>query len=130
MLVDPSAFTSHGDVCALRPLTTISRNANPIAPILLGFRLQSWRGRDCRRKPNRMGAMGFAFLLIVVRGLSAQTSPCDVNADGSTNIIDVQLAVNQASGASPCTRDLDRDGKCNVIDVQRIIAAALGGSCN
>jgi hypothetical protein len=55
---------------------------------------------------------------------------CDVNGDGSTNIADVQVAVNQALGLVSCTTAaLQQNGLCNVIDVQRVIAASLGGSC-
>jgi len=56
-------------------------------------------------------------------------SACDVNRDGSTNVVDVQLQVNQALGAAACASDLNRDGSCNVIDVQRNVNAGLGGSC-
>ena len=56
-------------------------------------------------------------------------SACDVNRDGSTNVVDVQLQVNQALGAAACTSDLNGDGACNVIDVQRIVNTSLGGQC-
>ena len=58
------------------------------------------------------------------------SSPCDVNGDGSTNVSDVQLCVNQSIGAAACTTgDINKDGVCNVIDVQRDVNAALGGQC-
>jgi len=57
-------------------------------------------------------------------------SPCDLNADGVVNNLDVQIAISQALGSSPCgNADLDRNGICNVIDVQRVINAANGQSC-
>ncbi len=56
-------------------------------------------------------------------------SPCDVNCDGVTNVVDVQLEVNMALGVAPCTGDINKDGICNVIDVQRVVNAALGGAC-
>ncbi|MEK7234702.1 MAG: LamG-like jellyroll fold domain-containing protein [Elusimicrobiota bacterium] len=56
-------------------------------------------------------------------------SACDLNRDLSTNVVDVQLQVNQALGAAACTSDLNRDGACNVIDVQRDVNASLGGLC-
>jgi len=57
-------------------------------------------------------------------------SACDLNADSSTNVTDVQLCANQAISASPCsTGDLDKSGQCNVVDVQRVVNAALGGTC-
>ena len=56
-------------------------------------------------------------------------SACDLNRDGSTNVVDVQLQVNQALGTTACTSDLNRDGLCNVIDVQRDVNASLAGQC-
>ena len=57
-------------------------------------------------------------------------SACDLNGDGSTNVSDVQICVNQAIGAQSCTTgDINKDGVCNVIDVQRDVNAALGGVC-
>ena len=55
---------------------------------------------------------------------------CDLNGDGVVNVIDVQIAINQALGISPCgTADLQQNGQCTVVDVQRVIVAALGGAC-
>ena len=63
-------------------------------------------------------------------GSSSSPSACDLNGDGSTNVLDVQLTVNQAIGMKTCTTgDINKDGACNVIDVQRVVNAALGGAC-
>ena len=56
-------------------------------------------------------------------------SPCDVNKDNTTNIVDVQQCVNQSLGVAACTADINKDGICNVVDVQRVVNAALGGQC-
>jgi acetyltransferase-like isoleucine patch superfamily enzyme len=57
-------------------------------------------------------------------------SACDLNADSSTNVTDVQLCANQAIGVSACsTGDVNQDSSCNVVDVQRVVNAALGGAC-
>jgi len=58
-------------------------------------------------------------------------SPCDVNQDGATNILDVQQDVNAALGmiAFSSIYDMNKDGLCNVIDAQRVINAALGAQC-
>lgn len=64
-----------------------------------------------------------------LQGAAPPTSDCDVNSDGSTNVSDIQLCVNQAIGMSPCTADINNDGSCNVIDVQRVVNTALGGAC-
>jgi PKD repeat protein len=56
-------------------------------------------------------------------------SACDLNSDGASDISDVQLMVNQAINATPCTGDINQDSACNVVDVQRIVVAVLGGVC-
>ncbi|OGR46420.1 MAG: hypothetical protein A2X37_07800 [Elusimicrobia bacterium GWA2_66_18] len=64
---------------------------------------------------------------VFVEGATA--TDCDLNRDGATNVVDVQLQVNQALGAAACASDLNRDGSCNVIDIQRVVNADLGGQC-
>jgi hypothetical protein len=56
-------------------------------------------------------------------------SACDVNSDGSANVVDVQSEVNQALGIATCKADINKDGQCTVVDVQRVVNAALGGQC-
>ena len=68
-------------------------------------------------------------VLLLVRSISAQFSPCDLNQDGVVNVVDVQLTINQALGLSACTLNLDNTGTCDAADVQRIVTAALGGAC-
>jgi hypothetical protein len=58
------------------------------------------------------------------------TDACDINGDGTTNVLDAQTAITQALGLAPCINgDIDLDGSCSVIDVQRVINAALGSAC-
>lgn len=69
--------------------------------------------------------------IFVVDSNSGQARSCDVNGDGSSNIVDVQLEVNAALGAASCGyQDVDANGRCDVIDLQRVISAALGASCH
>jgi hypothetical protein len=57
-------------------------------------------------------------------------SACDLNGDGATNVVDVQLAINQVLGVAPCTTaDLTGSGTCTIVDIQRVINASLGGAC-
>jgi hypothetical protein len=58
-----------------------------------------------------------------------QYSACDINADGSTNVADVQMMINEALGLAPPVNDLNHDGVVNVVDVQIVISAALGLGC-
>lgn len=54
---------------------------------------------------------------------------CDLNADGTVNVLDAQVAINMALGVVPCTANISNLGVCDVIVVQRIINASLGGGC-
>jgi len=63
-------------------------------------------------------------------GSPAPAPACDLNDDGIVNLLDVQIAINQASGVSVCSSaDLTGNGQCTIVDVQRVINAALGGPC-
>ena len=67
--------------------------------------------------------------LVAARIYTYGNNVVDVNGDAATNVVDVQLAVNQALGVTACAADINNDGVCNVIDVQRGVNAALGGQC-
>jgi hypothetical protein len=60
----------------------------------------------------------------------ASAGLCDLNSDGLVNATDVQIAIDQALGITPCTNaDLIGNGQCNVVDVQRVINATMGAAC-
>ena len=64
-------------------------------------------------------------------GGGQSSASCDLNADGHVNVIDVQLATNQALAISACGNgDLNGDGSCTVVDVMRVVSASLGATCN
>jgi hypothetical protein len=76
------------------------------------------------------GAAGNPKWLISPRAKVTVGSACDLNKDNMVDILDVQSAVNQAIGLTPCgSADLDKNGTCDVVDVQRVVNAALGGAC-
>ena len=61
---------------------------------------------------------------------TAAYSRCDLNRDGRINVLDVQIAIDQVTGATACgSADLLGTGVCVNTDVQRIITASLGGAC-
>lgn len=55
-------------------------------------------------------------------------SACDLNDNGTVDVVDVQLSVNMRLGVLPCTATI-YGGVCNDIVVQRLVNAALGGTC-
>ena len=72
-----------------------------------------------------------AGILLASTSVWAQTSACDLNADGQVNVIDVQLVVNMTPSVKllPCTANINGAGVCDSTVVNRVIAAALGGTC-
>jgi M6 family metalloprotease-like protein len=89
---------------------------------------RTWSDPDTTLRIS-IGTPAAAGLPVTISG-AASGPPCDMNGDGSVNVIDVQLSVNKALGITACgAGDLDGDGSCTVIDVQRVVLAALGGSC-
>jgi hypothetical protein len=54
---------------------------------------------------------------------------CNASGNGTTNVGDVQLVLNQVLGLSPALNDLNRDGAVNVVDAQIVIDAAMGVGC-
>jgi hypothetical protein len=64
-------------------------------------------------------------LLTVAAGLG----PCDINLDGTYDVPDAQLMINQALGTSPPANDLNGDHVVNVVDIQIVINAVLGRGC-
>jgi hypothetical protein len=66
---------------------------------------------------------------IVTDRVHAQSSACDLNQSGGTNIADVQLSVNMVLGTTPCTATIVSPGTCDIVVVQRVVNAALGGPC-
>jgi hypothetical protein len=76
-----------------------------------------------------IGAYGTAGTNMVCGGGTTALNPCDLNADGVVNVIDVQVAVNMTLDLLACTAAVNGSDVCNTIAVQRIINSALGGAC-
>lgn len=71
-----------------------------------------------------------AVLIMFIAPASAQTgSGCDLNKDGTINVVDGQLAINMSLGITPCTANIAGSGVCNSVVVQRVMNAALGSPC-
>ena len=67
--------------------------------------------------------------VILAASPAAAANLCDLNADASVNVLDVQTVINQALGISPAINDLTGDGVVNVADIQLETMAALGLGC-
>jgi len=57
-------------------------------------------------------------------------SPCDINNDGTVNVLDFQLITNQVLGLLPATSDINRDGSVTAADATLVVNAILGLGCN
>jgi hypothetical protein len=60
----------------------------------------------------------------------AQTTSCDVNGDGSVNVVDVQLLTNMEIGVATCTANIGGVLQCSDPARQVVIKAALGQGCH
>lgn len=70
-------------------------------------------------------------MLVLLSGITlAQTNSCDVNADGSVNVVDVQSITNMEIGASGCSANVGGVLGCTDSARQVVIKAALGGGCH
>jgi Metallo-peptidase family M12/Fibronectin type III domain/Dockerin type I domain len=58
----------------------------------------------------------------------SSSSRCDINADGSVNVLDLQLLINTILGipGGLPSGDLNSDGNTNVLDLQLLINVVLG----
>jgi hypothetical protein len=97
---------------------------------LLGIGSADHRRKCPVRVVFRIRWLVFQLALLAVAGQVARPqSACDLNLDGSVNVVDVQLGVNMSLGLVPCTANINGAGVCNVVTVQRVINAGLGGTC-
>jgi hypothetical protein len=57
-------------------------------------------------------------------------SRCDINGDGSVNVLDIQLIINSILGifGAPSSCDINGDGITNVLDLQLLINVVLGSA--
>jgi hypothetical protein len=76
----------------------------------------------------RLVAIPLALLAVVPQPGWSQNA-CDLNVDGTVNVVDVQLATNMTLGLIPCTAAINGPGVCNIVVVQRVINTALGATC-
>jgi hypothetical protein len=68
-------------------------------------------------------------LAILFLGQAWGQTACDLDNNGTTNVVDVSRAVNMALGTLPCTASVEGAQVCSVITVQRVVNAALGQPC-
>jgi uncharacterized repeat protein (TIGR01451 family) len=75
---------------------------------------------------NQVSISGGGSAAASASDLTSTMGPCDINGDGTVNVVDVQLIINEALGVTPAVNDLNGDSVVNVVDVQILINAALG----
>jgi hypothetical protein len=82
---------------------------------------------DVRSDPDRILAQSVSWVLRV--GPSVTLSRCDVNRDGVSNVMDIQVVINEVLGLRPATSDINSDGLVNIVDLMLYVNAALGRGC-
>jgi hypothetical protein len=82
-----------------------------------------------RLKQTRPISTVVAMALVWTGAAFAQSTACDLDSSGTTNVVDVTRAVNMALGTTACTADVEALNTCTIITVQRVVNAALGQPC-
>ncbi len=114
----PEGSAAIGVAGALGPLVTSNPEGGNYTPTLQSNAGEMTASRASLRD---LGALAYA---------GAVTISCDLNNDGVVNNADVQIAIAQSLGTTPCgNAALQQSGVCTVIDVQRVINAANGQAC-
>src|SRR5579872_6974060 len=80
-------------------------------------------------RTQNSGSVGLISRTISPR-LSGGLNACDLNLDGTVNVVDVQMAVNMYLGLLSCNLNIMGVGVCNATVVGRVATAALGGTCD
>jgi hypothetical protein len=57
-------------------------------------------------------------------------SPCDVNQDSATNVLDIKQMIKEALGTAQASNDLNSDGRVNAVDIQIVIDAVRSLGCS
>jgi hypothetical protein len=60
---------------------------------------------------------------------SIATFTCDIDGNGVTNVVDVEIVVDEALGFTSAVNDLNHHGVVNAVDVQKAVNAVLGRGC-
>ena len=101
--------------------TSLTATANP------PYIFDSWTG-DAATTANPLSLM-IDSPKVLAANFSVPGFSCEINGDGATNVVDVQLMINEALGVLIAVHDLTHDGRVDVTDIQKIINAALGVGC-
>ena len=69
-------------------------------------------------------------LLLTMSVVSRGASICDLNQDGTVNVVDVQLMTNMVIGTASCNSSVIGAGVCSQAARTVVLNAALGGGCH
>lgn len=86
------------------------------------------RSVAARGRAFALGPVLASALLVLLAGGSGEAAVGDANLDSAINVLDVQVVIQAALGATPVSpeTDLDGSGVVDVLDVQSSINLALG----
>ncbi len=130
----PPDATSPDFRCIVSGMNSNTISDGSVAVLSLDIPSNAPTGQVTITTSNTLGASGTGGAVPLTTSsvnftLASPLSPCDLNSDGTTNVQDVQSAINQWLGLAARSLDLDSDGKTTVVDVQRVINAAVTGTC-
>ena len=105
--------------------TVLGRGWAHLVTTSAGSYLASWAA-------NPAGTYASSAVSFKAAQSGATVSSCDINGDGSTNVVDVQLITNMEIGVSgfSCTANIGGVLGCTDAARQTVIKAALGSGCH
>ena len=103
---------------------TVSPGGSGVGSGLARYSVAANPGSSSRTGTLTLGGKSF---LITQAGLGPAS--CYTTGDGSLNVVNAQLVINESLGVILPIHDLNQDGVVNVVDVQKMINAVVGLAC-
>jgi hypothetical protein len=103
-------------------------NRLPAAPVLCAILALGW-WYSAAAPLDSPGSWPMHMVAFKAADTRTDEGICDLNQDGVTNVLDVQLATAMNLGSLPCTVSIGGVAMCTVALVNAVRTAAVGGGC-
>lgn len=120
--------TTAGTMCLLVALNDTTIAPGEVARYTLAVPLDAAKGLYQIPLSGLVAGSAAAIVQPIAAGAAYEIrvlARSDLNGDGATNIIDLNLMLDQVLGRTACTDDQNGDGKCDLIDLLAVIRGAL-----
>jgi hypothetical protein len=91
--------------------------------------MKFYESRHMVLRRARKSVFPFVGVLILTATTMSGQSACDLDGNGTTNVVDVNRAVGMVIGSIPCTANVEGPLTCTIVTVQRVVNVVLGQPC-